>query len=197
MNNLTKEKKQQLGVVAMITVALLVGIWFGLVNAQQKRRADILGKTEGVKKQLAEADTLLKKEDEIADALDRADQELRDREATLPPLSSAFQWMIGVANASIKPDSSLANFITSAPGNAGDVGILPSFPYKAVTYSVSLSGFFADFGKFLADFENERPYLRVQNLTLIPASALPGDEKLTFNFDVVSLTMTNQAVAPK
>jgi len=80
------------------------------------------------------------------------------------------------------------------------VGNLPKFPYQAATFGVKLSARYHDFGRFLADFENEFPYLRVKNLEVAPEAAkfgvreeagldqrLRSQESLLINMRVVTL----------
>lgn len=196
MNNLTKEKKQQLAVVAIFTAVILVCILIYGVNDQKKRRAESYKKAGETKERIAKAEKLLKQKDEIQDRLDQYEKELASREAGLPNFGGAFQWMINTVNEYIKPPSPLSNFnIPLVPASPSDVLIIPKFDYKAAVYGVTLTGYYLDFGKFLADFENDWPYLRVQNLRMEPASAVPGDEKLNFQFEIVSLTLTNKTEA--
>ena len=53
-----------------------------------------------------------------------------------------------------------------------------------------------DFGKFVADFENAFPYMRIQNIELDPnpsSSANPSNEpeKLGFKMEIVALVNPN------
>src|SRR5262249_30765747 len=70
-----------------------------------------------------------------------------------------------------------------------DVPILAGFPYKQVNMTISGTALFQDFGRFVTDFENQFPYVRVLNLTLEPApGATPSDrEKLSFKLEVAAL----------
>jgi len=55
--------------------------------------------------------------------------------------------------------------------------LLPKFAYSAAAYDVEMRAFYHEFGRFLADFENSFPYMRVQNLVMWPlatASAATG-----------------------
>ena len=76
----------------------------------------------------------------------------------------------------------------------GDVAMLPKFPYRGATFTVKGSAYFHDFGKFLADFENAFPYIRVQNLQLSPMAApatatgeIKMTEELSFRMELVTL----------
>src|SRR5207248_2397113 len=51
---------------------------------------------------------------------------------------------------------------------AWDPGVLPSFPFKGVAFTVTVTGTYTDFGRFLADFENNFPYMRVQLGSVLP-----------------------------
>ena len=70
------------------------------------------------------------------------------------------------------------------------------FPYKAAIFNVRGTAYYHDLGKFLADFENAFPYLRVQNLELEPAAnssaTTTGEaEKLAFKMEIVALINPN------
>ena len=78
----------------------------------------------------------------------------------------------------------------------GEVGLLAQFPYEAANFQVRGAAYYHDFGKFLADFENQFPYFRVQSLLLgvsgesalgAEPSARVGEEKLQFKIDIVTL----------
>ena len=73
------------------------------------------------------------------------------------------------------------------------VNLLPRFPYRQVTVSISGAGHYHDLGKFVADFENQFPTSRILNLDLSPASVTAADdkEKLTFKMDIVSLVASS------
>ncbi|MEY2409955.1 MAG: hypothetical protein QOF48_2625, partial [Verrucomicrobiota bacterium] len=79
-----------------------------------------------------------------------------------------------------------------------DVGLLAKFPYRAAVFHVRGTAFFHDFGRFVADFENTFPYMRIQNIDLEPSSSSLGDhtnpndkEKLSFKMEIVTLVNPN------
>lgn len=71
----------------------------------------------------------------------------------------------------------------------GDVELIPSFPYKQMRFVVSGSGYYHDIGKFVADFENNFPHVRVANLSIDPATG--EGEKLSFKMDIIALIKPN------
>lgn len=81
-----------------------------------------------------------------------------------------------------------------------DWQIHPKVPYRAVTFTVSGTGYYQDLGRLLVALENSHPYVRIKRLDLEPKhSAEPGDnedEKLTFRLEFVSMLKTNASVDP-
>src|SRR5438046_10759600 len=76
------------------------------------------------------------------------------------------------------------------------VGMFAKFPYKAAIFNVRGIAYYHDLGQFLADFENNFPYARIQNLEMEPAtgSAASGTaepEKLAFRLEIVTLINPN------
>ena len=74
-----------------------------------------------------------------------------------------------------------------------EVDLLPGVPYKQARIILSGSGYFHDIGKFLADFENTFPHMRIVNLKIDPytGAAGAGSEKLSFRTEVVVLVKPN------
>jgi hypothetical protein len=72
-------------------------------------------------------------------------------------------------------------------GPTTDVNLLPSFPYKQTTFSVQGTAYYHDFGRFLADFENQFPHVRVLNLSLDLDATSQDPERLSFRMDIAAL----------
>ena len=71
-----------------------------------------------------------------------------------------------------------------------DMTMLAGFPYKQATLTIGGTAQFHDFGKFVSDFENQFPYIRVMNLSLEPSSSLltsDSKEKLAFRMEIAAL----------
>ncbi len=70
----------------------------------------------------------------------------------------------------------------------GEVDLLAHFPYKQLKVTVNGTAYYQDLGKFIADFENTYPHVRVVNLTINPAGGTGDDsEKLAFKMDIIAL----------
>ena len=78
-------------------------------------------------------------------------------------------------------------------GSPMDVTVLPSFPYKQATLTVAGTAHFDDLGRFLADFENQFPHVRLVNLSVdANANSLTVEpEMLSFKMDIITLVKVN------
>jgi hypothetical protein len=73
----------------------------------------------------------------------------------------------------------------------GDVDLFSSFPYKQLRFSINGKAYYHDLGKFVADFENAFPHVRVVNLIIEPAAG--EGEKLSFRMEIIALLKPNPA----
>lgn len=185
MNKLSKEKQQQLIFVGFITV-IVVGLLYAFViraqaSAKETKQAEITALTADVEKS-----TKLKKSspDVLAD-LEKEKATLDGMEKNMAS-GDLYSWVI------LKVNQFKVGYNVEIPNFSREertpVGIFPNFPYDAVKYTLKGTAYYHDFGKFLADFENAFPYMRVQNIDLSPegGSTSGADaEKLNFRFELV------------
>jgi Tfp pilus assembly protein PilO len=68
---------------------------------------------------------------------------------------------------------------------------MPNFPYKQVRLSLSGTGYYHNLGKFVSDFENTFPHMRLVNLAIGTTDSSDSSELLSFHFDVVALVKPN------
>jgi hypothetical protein len=185
MNKLSKEKRDRLILVGMGTLALLILIIYGLIHPQYgaiskinadinaarddlKSKQDIIKMTGTVSNQLADlSDTLAQAEDDMV-------------------TGDPAQWIYDTIRnfkEHYKVDASVNSQLS-----IGEVDLLPHFPYKQLKVTVNGTAYYHDLGKFIADFENTYPHVRVVNLTLNPAGgAGDNSEKLAFKMDIIAL----------
>lgn len=187
MNNLSKEKRNQLILVVVIILAGIAGIWYGLINFQQQYLQDLGDKKNAAQEKLKKVTVAIKNADQTEAELSTAGKKLADLEDDMGS-GDLFSWVV---NKQLRP------FITPykveipqfSQLEVKDMNLLPKFPYKQATLRVGGKARFHDFGKFLADFENNFPYFRVVNLEMEP-TPLGGEgdkEKLTFSMDIIAL----------
>lgn len=75
--------------------------------------------------------------------------------------------------------------------SSGDVDLLSGMSYRQVKLTLTGTGYYHDLGKFVADFENTFPHMRLVNLGLDPSPAANAPERLAFHFDVIALVKPN------
>ena len=188
-NKLSKEKKSHLILVALLTVGAIGGIWYGLITTQNDKLAAIAKKIEDTNGQLAKMAQVVKEASQVDLALKDASLKLSEIESSIPASSGdLYSWVVNSLKQFNTPGYKVDLPQFGIPAVA-EMRMLPSFPYNQATVPVSGSAYYWDFGKFLADFENKFPYMRVQNLNLTPGGGLtPAErERLTFQMEFITL----------
>ncbi len=185
MNKVSKTQKEQLIGITLGTLALVAVIWYFGVTAKQTELSKTMDNTAQTQDKLRRAESTMRQGEEIANKLQVHRQLLDKREATLAPDRDAYAWIISTIKPFIQSRRGVDIYHYSQP-EVSDLGIIPGFPYKWATFHLEGTGYYHDFGKFLADLENDFPYFRVQNLEM-SANASTGvePEKLTVNFELV------------
>ena len=213
---LTQEKRE-----AMMKVAggFLVGLgalwWFGVYGQQ----GELVTLGEEVLKVRSDAERAARNVNNgpnVEAWLAAARQRLEAEEAGLVPITgNRRNWLLTEVNKVI--DSVVAQGggrceleeIRPVEPLERTAELLPKFPYTANHFRVRMAAFYADFGRFVAEFENRFPYMRVQGLTVKrpdgvgtfdPAAEATQDstgarepqrsDKLSFDFVVVALVKT-------
>jgi hypothetical protein len=72
---------------------------------------------------------------------------------------------------------------------AGNVDLLPSFPYRQIQFTVNGTAYYHDLGKFITDFENIFPHARM--VRLVVESGGDNTEKLSFRMEIIALMKPN------
>jgi hypothetical protein len=191
MNKLSKEKKMHLVLVALGTVGVIAGLWFGLLSLQKSKLADISVKINGTQQEIQKVQKVVVEASQIQTALDEAESKLNGIESSMPA-GDLYSWMMSTLRQFNSPSYRVDLPQIGVP-SVGEVRMFPTFPYHQASVFVGGTAYFYEFGKFLADFENHFPYMRVQNLNLEPAASANPDEleKLAFRMEIVALVKTN------
>ncbi len=187
MNRLSKDKRNQLILVVLLTMVVVAGLYYSLIRYQQDglRRLNDQIKVDQGKVQQVE-DTISNSK-QIEAMLNIVSNKLcaQEEEMASGDLYSSMYNSVKNFKALYKVD--IPQF--SSGGDAAPVNLLPKFPYKQVTISIAGTARYYDVGRFISDFENRFPTSRVLNIDLSPASASgPEDQdKLSFRMDIISL----------
>jgi len=201
MNKLSKEKRNQLIMIGLGTIGIIAALWFLVIGAQRDKIREIDGKIAGTTAQIDKMQQTRK-------AAGKIEAELKEDPAAalqlaLPPAQAAevestmpsgdwYLWVNTTLRKFNTPGYHVEMPVIGAPVS-GSVTLLPAFPYNQLSVSVNGTAYYDDLGKFLADFENRFPCMRIQNLNLEPGYGPNADdrEKLTFHMDIISLTRAN------
>ncbi|MCX7723154.1 MAG: type II secretion system protein GspM [Verrucomicrobiae bacterium] len=188
MLGISPEKRNQLVLVAVVTLAVLAGLYYTLINPQ---RATLARLPAAIKKAEAE----LEKMRQTIRSAQQVEAELEAATAVLAELED--EMAKGDLNAWLYATirSFARNYKVEIPtfslAEKGPVTLLPDFPYQQVKIGIAGTAYFHDLGRFIADFENNFPYMRVQNLSITregASSTRPGArEKLSFRCEIVAL----------
>jgi Tfp pilus assembly protein PilO len=189
MKNLPKEKRDRLILVCLGTVAILAGLYYGLISFQQRSLQEMARRHAEQEIKLNNAQRLAGNGPQIRQNLEAAVTKLKAIEATMPA-GDMYSWIIQTVNAfKERYQVDIPSFSREVPS---EVGMFAKFPYRAAIFNLRGTAHFHELGRFIADFENTFPYMRVQNLELDPAAAsnatIQGDqEKLAFKMEIVTL----------
>jgi Tfp pilus assembly protein PilO len=191
MNKLSKEKRNQLVLVVLVTGGLLAGLWLGLIRYQQQSLGVLAQSKIASEQKLEQVKEAIESADQIESQLAEARQRLSKIEATMAS-GDLYAWAINTLRQfKLGYRVDIPQF--SQIDGPKDMNMLAGFPYKQATMTISGTAFYTDFGKFIADFENQFPYMRVMNLSLEPVPALVGSdkEKLAFRMEIAALVKAN------
>jgi hypothetical protein len=187
MKKLSKEKRQQLLLVALLTAGALIGLYLGLIKFQSATLKRLQTKKLAADQQLRDVKHSIANATQIESQLGESAARLAKLEETLAS-GDLYAWTISTMRKfKLSYKVEIPQF--SQIDGPRDSSLLPQFPYKQATLTVGGYAFFYDFGKFLSDFENQFPYARVLNLNLEPMSTMPGGdrEKLSFRMEIAML----------
>ena len=188
MAKLTREKRDQLILTALMSSMIMVALWMLLISPTRVALAKMAGEVGVTEDQLTDARRVVSRAGQIevemkATAFFLAAME-RDMVEGDPNL-----WIRSILNDFFGQSKRGVELPSIGTPDLGEIGVLPDFPYKAMFFRLSGKGFYHDIGKFIADFENRYPYIRVQNLDLKPSGNAerfgPSGETLAYSFEIV------------
>jgi hypothetical protein len=191
MNKLSKDKRNQLILVAMLTVGVIAGLWFGLIAMQKQKITEISQKLQDTQAQIDRVQTVVTGTAQVEAGLKIASERLYVIENGMPS-GDLFSWIVRTIKTFNNPAYKVEMPQFGIPV-VNPVSMLPNFPYSQSAVAVSGNAYYSEFGRFLSDFENHFPYMRVQNLSLEPGGGTTPEEreKLAFHMEIVTLVKAN------
>src|SRR5580765_4680804 len=197
MARLSKEKRDRLILVSILTIAFGVGLWYGIITTRKERLEETKTTIRAAIDKLEKARALVKQADKAEAQAAAAESKLKVVEDSMASGVDHYTWAIMLLEkARTRHDVKIIEVTRPVKG---EVGLLAQFPYQAAIFTARGAGHYHDFGKFLADFENSFPYFRVQNISLAPGpdsgvgpDTPTGEENLAFRMEIVALIKPGQ-----
>lgn len=185
MSRLPKEQRDKLILTIVGTVFIVAGLYFGLISFQQGQLQTLKAKKEQDTSKAKDVEDSIRNAKNIKADLDQKIIDLSKAESDMAS-GDTYLWMVNLIrqfklgyNVDISQFSAI-----SKP----DVGLYPKFAYNQVAINVGGAAYYHDLGRFISDFENHFPHIRIQEITLEPPGVPTGDrDKLNFRMQVVAL----------
>jgi len=196
IKKLSADKRNKLIMVAAATVVIAVGLWFTLIESQNATISKLATRNAEEKQKLDNARKLLATKAEIDRRLEKLSTKLTSIEQEMVK-GDMYDWVIQTVKTFKGPYRERIDIPNFSREVLGEIQMFPKFPYRSALYNIRGTAYYHDLGRFLADFENRFPFIRVQNLELEPASnssatATEDAEKLAFKFELVALVSPTQ-----
>ncbi len=190
LSKLPKEKRNQLILVVIVTLGTLGVVGFGLIKYQYENLTRLATRKATAETKLAQMEDAVKNTVRIQSDLAEAKQTLSQLESDIAPAGDLYSWLISTLR-SFKAPYKVEIPQYSQIGPTTDTTMLPGFPYKQASMTVAGKAHFHDLGRFLADFENRFPHIRILNLALDVDGNPQEVEMLAFRMDIVTLVKPN------
>ena len=175
--------------VVVATVAALFMVFYFLIDPQKEQNEKLGEKIHSERDRLQSIRNAIKDTDRIANDLTTVTFQLNRAEEDIAS-GDVYAWTYDAIRR-FKAGYKVEIPTIGAP-SVSDMDLLSGFPYRQVKVTLSGVGFYHDIGKFVADFENNFPHMRMVNLYIEPANQVgPNAEKLSFRVDVVALVKPN------
>jgi len=191
LRKLPDEKRNKLILVVVATLLVVAGLYFLLIKRQNENLLRLANRKVEVQASRRHVLETIRRAAEIETELARSRKALTETEADIAS-GDLYSWVINTLRefkAAYRVNVPQFNPI----GPTTDVNVLPQFPYKQATMSLAGTAHFHDFGRFLADLENQFPHIRVANLSLElnQSPAAEDQETVSFKLDLITLVKTN------
>src|SRR5947199_8814499 len=188
-SKLPKGKRKNLVLVVLVTLAILAGLGFGLIRPQYSSLKRLAGDKVKAEKKYQQMQEAVKHADQLVAELNWAKTALGTMEKDVAS-GDLYSWVISTLRAFKVPyQVDLPAF--SPIGPRSPMSLIPNFPYEQASITVAGRAHFHDFGRFVADLENQFPHIRVLNLDLDLDTVSTQPEMLSFKMDIVTLVKPN------
>ena len=184
-----KEKRTQFILVIFCTLVVLGLIGFVLIRPQYQTLSNIAKTEKGERVKLQKIKDTIKQAGDTTTQLSNISSNLSRAEEDMA-FGDNYAWTYDTIRKF--KTSYRVDIPTIGQPSSGDVDLLPRFPYKQIRVTINGTAYYHELGRFIADFENTFPHIRVVNLAIEPVNSTdPANEKLSFKMDIVALVKPN------
>jgi len=191
-SKLPKDKRNNFILVVVLTLVVLGGLGFGLIKYQYENLKRLAERKVNAERKFRQMEDAVKNSARIETDLAEAKLTLSQLESDVAPSGDLYSWVINMIR-NFKAPYKVEIPQYSQIGPITDMTMLPGFPYKQASMTVAGKAHYHDLGRFLADFENRFPHLRILNLALDVDGNPQEAELLAFRMDIVTLVKPNQS----
>lgn len=189
---LSKEKQQQVIAVLIGAVLVIVALYLLVITGQQAKIAKLDKELGDVQNLVARAERDIKDEKIKLQMLAEATNQLAELERDLMPSNQVYSAFITLFQQFRSQHGARVDIVEIGRDRSAPLGMVNKFPYGTAVITVRGFANYHDFGRFLADFETQYPFMRVRTFSL-SAGALEtaASEKLSFEMEIVALVKPN------
>jgi Tfp pilus assembly protein PilO len=189
MKRLSREKRNQLIIVILATLAILALIGFFLIQPQYESLSKIAKartvadtKLQSIKHAMTNSAAIANEWEETNSVLAHAEEDMAS--------GDLYSWTYDTIR-HFKQSYKVEIPEIGHPAT-GESDLLPSFPYRQIQFAINGTVYYHDLGKFIADFENSFPHSRMVRLIVEPAASTDSNnEKLSFKIEIITLMKPN------
>jgi Tfp pilus assembly protein PilO len=190
MNALSK--RDQIIAIALAAAMVCAALYMYMVRPQSARLERALEEASKLERKVKVAEAQVKMAPQYLAHLAAVQERVQAIEETMAT-GDLYSWGLSTVK------QFLPNYKVNIPEftrpSETEAGLLASFPYRAMVFTVRGAASYHELGKFVAGFENAFPYVRLQNLQLDQSPTAHADEAdlLSFKMDVVALIKPDNA----
>jgi hypothetical protein len=186
LSKLSKEKKKQLAGVVVVTISVVVALGYFLIQGGYQKLGKLDEKKLAAQKKLEQMQSTVSQSNIVEAAYNQTSQLLAEQELGMAS-GDLYSWIHTTVRKFQR------NYKVEIPqigpvSVPTDVTLIPRFPYQQASLAVAGTAYYHDLGRFIADFENAFPLMRIINLHLDLNSTAVGErDKLAFRMELVTL----------
>jgi hypothetical protein len=181
---LSKDKRNQFILAVACALAAIALMWMELIQPRYVALARAVANQKNAQQKLESIQNEIGHADKIVADMNSVTQTLADAESDMAS-GDLYSWTYNTMRV-FRAQYPVAIPQIGHP-EVSPVDLLPSFPFKQVKFAVTGTAYYHDLGRFIADFENTYPHIRVANLEIQPGDSNDGAEKLSFRMEIIAL----------